>query len=261
MLANMSASPPPPDLADESRRRFIRQFSLSTAASIIGGKLWTGRVLANVTPGGTNVGSIKIKLSDYPALAAEYGSVQFKFNSAIGTYYPFTITRAPGNVFHAVDTHCNHADCVVAPYDENNGKMTCPCHGSEFSISGELLQGPATASLACYNTSYNNSAGVVTVDVPGLLTKITTVSVQSTNATTIRLRLQFPTLNNTFTYRVMYQQNLTDAPTFVPFTTNVSTVTPVTNSIAGNGGVRTVYVDAMGATGFFSVALIVTPYS
>jgi Rieske Fe-S protein len=260
MQADMSTALPPTDLVDESRRRFIRQFSLGTAASIIGGRLWTGRVLADVTPGATNVGSIKIKLSDYPALANDYGSVQFKFNNAIGTYYPFTVTRAPGDVFHAVDTHCNHENCVVSPYDENNGNMTCSCHGSQFSINGALLQGPATASLACYYTAYNSSTEVVTVEIPGLLTKINTVSIQSTTATTIRLRLQFPSLNNTFIYRVMYQQTLTDAPVFVMFS-NTAAGAAIQNQVAGNGLVRSVYVDASGTTGFFSIALIVSPYT
>ncbi len=258
-LTTMKTATPTLDIADDSRRRFIRQFSICTAASIIGGKLWTGRVLADVTPGGTNIGSIKIKVSDYPALAADYGSVQFKFNSAIGTYYPFTVTRAPGDVFHAVDTNCSHQHDVVQSYTGGeSGRMICS-HGSEFSISGTLLQGPATSDLGCYETSFNSTSGIITVQVPGLLTKINTVSVQSTTASTIRLRLVFPSLNSSFVYRVMYQPNLTDAPVFVNFSNSAAGTTTQTQ-VTGNSGNRTVYVDATGTTGFFSVALIVTPY-
>jgi hypothetical protein len=251
----MSLSQP---ITELTRRRVIKQFSLCTAASIIGGQLWTGRVLASIGTGG-NVGVIKIKLSDYPALQSDYGSVQFKFNNAIGTYYPFTVTRAPNNVFHSVDTRCNHADCVVSPYNESTGLIECPCHGSQFSISGELLQGPATAPLTCYNTTFNATNEVVSVEVPALYTTISTVSVQSTTASSIRLKLQFRSLNSSFVYRVQYQQTLTDAPVYVQFSNSTGGAASQ-SQVTGNSGTRSVYVDATGTTGFFAVVLVVTPY-
>jgi Rieske Fe-S protein len=244
---------------DLSRRQIIKQFSLCTAASIIGGQLWTGRVLASIGTGG-NVGVIKIKLSDYPALQSDYGSVQFRFNNgAVGTYYPFTLTRAPGNVFHAVDTRCTHEGTVVGPFSGgSSGFMECPNHFSQFDIAGKVTLGPAETDLACYATSFNSSTGVISVEVPALYTSISTVSVQSTTASTIRLRLQFRTLNSTFTYRVQYQQTLSDAPAFVTFATS-ATGNASSSQIAGNSGTRTIFVDATGTTGFFAVALIVNP--
>lgn len=248
-------------IAELTRRRVIKQFSLCTAASIIGGKLWTGRVLASIGTGG-NAGVIKIKLSDYPALQSDYGSVQFKFNNGtVGTYYPFTLTRAPGDVFHAVDTRCTHEGTVVGPYSGgSSGFMECPNHFSQFDIAGKVKPDQAaTSDLACYATSFNSSTGVISVEVPALYTSISTVSVQSTTATTIRLRLQFRTLNSSFTYRVQYQQTLTDAPTFAQFFTSAVGTNPI-SQIAGNSGTRTVFVDATGTSGFFAVALMVTPY-
>lgn len=245
--------------ADLTRRQIIKQFSLCTAASIIGGKLWTGRVLADLNAGG-NVGVIQIKIADYPALASDYGSVQFKFNSSIGTYFPFTVTRSPGNVFHAVDTRCTHEAGVVGPYDVGNGYMECPLHFSQFDMTGQVLSGQAQSNLTTYATSFNSTTGIVCVGIPGIATRIRTVNVQSTTASTIRLHLQFPTLNNTFTYRVQYQQTLTDAPVFVTFATSAGGVANQ-NQVSGNGLPRSVYVDATGTSGFFTVALIVSPYS
>jgi len=244
--------------ADLTRRQIIKRFSICTAASIIGGKLWTGRVLADLTAGG-NVGVIQIKIADYPALASDYGSVQFKFNSSLGTYYPFTVTRAPGNVFHAVDTRCTHEAGVVGSYDFINGYMECPLHFSQFDMTGQVLSGQAPSNLATYFTSFNSTDGIVCVAVPGISTRISAVSVQSSTASTIRLRLQFPTLNSTFTYRVQYQQTLTDAPVFVNFATS-SGGSLSASSLAGNGVIRSAWVEATGTAGFFTVALMVTPY-
>jgi len=248
-------------IAELTRRRVIKQFSLCTAASIIGGKLWTGRVLASIGTGG-NVGVIKIKLSDYPALQTDYGSVQFKFNNGtIGTYYPFTLTRAPGDVFHAVDTRCTHEGTVVGPFSGgSNGFMECPNHFSQFDITGKVTLGPAETDLACYNTSFNQTAGIVSIEVPALYTTISTVSVQSTTATSIRLRLQFRSLNSTFVYRVQYQRTLTDSPIFVNFS-NTALGVASQSQVAGNSLTRSVYVDATGTTGFFSIVLVVSPYT
>jgi len=264
-LTIMKTAAPILDIADESRRRFIKQFSLSTAASIIGGKLWTGRVLADVTPGGTNIGRVKINVADYPALAGEGGSVQFKFNNGnLGQHFPFTVSRDAGDVFHVVNTDCTHENGIVGPYIINadgngNSYMECPLHFSQFTMSGQYISGQAIGNLTCFPSTYNATSGFLMVEIPNLLTKINSISVQSTTASTIRLRLQFPT-TTTFVYKVQYQASLADAPVYVNFASSAGGTLNQTQFISINGGLKSIWVDATGTSGFYSIALIVTPY-
>jgi cytochrome b6-f complex iron-sulfur subunit len=61
------------------------------------------------------------------------------------------IARDHGGNFIALYDVCPHAGCMV----QFNGtsQFPCPCHGSNFDSSGNVIAGPATSGLKKYNTS------------------------------------------------------------------------------------------------------------
>jgi thiosulfate dehydrogenase [quinone] large subunit len=63
---------------------------------------------------------------------------------------PAIVFNQGGGKFVAYDTVCPHAGCTVGYYSGNT--MQCPCHGSQFTISGgNVLNGPAPHGLSKLN--------------------------------------------------------------------------------------------------------------
>jgi nitrite reductase/ring-hydroxylating ferredoxin subunit len=57
------------------------------------------------------------------------------------------VTQPTAGTYKAFSAVCPHAGCLVTAVE--NGKIVCPCHGSEFKIAdGSVAKGPATTALA-----------------------------------------------------------------------------------------------------------------
>jgi Rieske Fe-S protein len=53
------------------------------------------------------------------------------------------ITQSGGKLT-ALDATCTHQGCTVAPDGDH---LACPCHGSQFGLTGDVKSGPATVAL------------------------------------------------------------------------------------------------------------------
>lgn len=75
---------------------------------------------------------------------ADFGSGRFALVDAPGLALPLYVYRLPDGGFSAVSTRCMHRGCQVEPAAEH---LVCPCHGSEYSNTGEVLKGPTQRPL------------------------------------------------------------------------------------------------------------------
>jgi Rieske Fe-S protein len=59
---------------------------------------------------------------------------------------PLAAARDEEGDLHVRSAVCTHLDCIVR-WNDAEGSWDCPCHGSRFSVDGEVLEGPAVEDL------------------------------------------------------------------------------------------------------------------
>ncbi len=74
----------------------------------------------------------------------------------------FYLSCLPDGGFLALSRTCTHLGCSV-PWDEAEKKFICPCHGSTFSPTGQVLTAPAPRPLDIFPVRIEN--GIVKVDI------------------------------------------------------------------------------------------------
>ncbi len=67
------------------------------------------------------------------------------------------------DTYKALSGICTHQSCVISGFDTNKSVFVCPCHGSRFDLSGNVIQGPAGSKLRGYNTRIENNSLIITV--------------------------------------------------------------------------------------------------
>lgn len=63
--------------------------------------------------------------------------------------FPICLYKTDKNSYVASLLKCTHNGCEL---NVGGGIYTCPCHGSEFSTTGKVLEGPADRDLKTFKT-------------------------------------------------------------------------------------------------------------
>jgi len=71
---------------------------------------------------------------------------------------PVYVRRLDSGELVALLASCTHQGCQPEPVAD---RLVCPCHGSEFSFEGVVMQGPAERPLTRYEVTEEGSDIVV----------------------------------------------------------------------------------------------------
>jgi cytochrome b6-f complex iron-sulfur subunit len=94
------------------------------------------------------------KVADFPA-----GSVTYISN---GRFY---LSRLTDGGFLAIHQRCTHLGCSV-PWDQTAGAFICPCHSSQFTPEGSVLNPPAPRPLDLFPITIENDEIKVDTNKP-----------------------------------------------------------------------------------------------
>jgi len=71
------------------------------------------------------------------------------------------IIRKTGDEILVLSSRCTHLGCKITEFQD--GKLICPCHGSVYTTTGEVIKGPATKPLQQYSHNVDESEGILIV--------------------------------------------------------------------------------------------------
>ena len=137
-----------------TRRDLIQKVILGGTTLIVMPSVLESCTKVDTTPGNHNTNPLTIDLTDptYSVLNTAGGS---RVVSGI------IIANAGSGVFIALDSTCTHLGCTVG-YSASNNNFPCPCHGSLYSSSGSVINGPATRPLSQHNVT--RSGDILTIN-------------------------------------------------------------------------------------------------
>jgi cytochrome b6-f complex iron-sulfur subunit len=139
-----------------TRRELIQKVLVGGTTLILVPAILQSCTKVNDLPGNNNNNSNKVTLDltnpSYSVLATAGGSL----------VYMGVIVANTGTSFIALASACTHSGCTVR-YNHGGNNFPCDCHGSLFSSSGSVLNGPATTALKSYPISRSGDILTITL--------------------------------------------------------------------------------------------------
>lgn len=109
------------------------------------------------TPAKDKIGN-EIKASEW---RRTHGPSDASLTQGLNSEPTYIMTDSESSILdYGLNAVCTHLGCVV-PYDSNDKKFKCPCHGSQYDGTGKVIRGPAPLSLQLVNVEVNEDDNVI----------------------------------------------------------------------------------------------------
>jgi cytochrome b6-f complex iron-sulfur subunit len=130
------------------RRDFLKALAASGGVAALGTFL-AGCAPSLTTGSGASAGSgitLDLTKPENRSLAAVGGALALEANSLDPK--GLLLYRKDESTVLAFSRKCTHLGCAVGEF--KNGVALCPCHGSQYDTSGNVIKGPAPKPLTTY---------------------------------------------------------------------------------------------------------------
>jgi cytochrome b6-f complex iron-sulfur subunit len=123
-----------------NRRKFVKKTGMATAA-ILG----IGLMPVGCAPYVYGVHYVEADRLRVPK--KEFGRSNFLVIQPQGLKAPVLISKIAEDEYAAVLMECTHKQCIITPAGQI---LTCPCHGSEYDLTGKVIKSPAVENLITF---------------------------------------------------------------------------------------------------------------
>jgi cytochrome b6-f complex iron-sulfur subunit len=146
-----------------TRRKFLKTASVSALALVSGS--WLSGCGSKATPAGQvgtsstgNGITLDLNLPENKALADTGGTLALGPNTLDSS--GIFVYRTSKTSVEAMSRTCTHLGCQVAAFA--NGVAKCPCHGSQYDMNGQVINGPANKPLTRFQASLDGTTITIT---------------------------------------------------------------------------------------------------
>ena len=140
------------------RKKFLK--NLATGGSV----LLVSPALFNACSKGTDTTDPNNNNNNSGEVVVDLTSSAFADLGSVGGYAykgDIIIIRSGESQYVALSKIWTHQGCTVL-YNAADNDLPCPCHGSLYSISGSVINGPAPNSLKKYSTKIDGNNLIIT---------------------------------------------------------------------------------------------------
>ncbi len=137
----------------QGRRTFVKGMALSTGAVVVAGcGGGGGSPTAPLGPPAAQARQLTLALMGVGETAPLFDGDQ-----------AIAVTRTGTGTVVAVSRTCTHQSCTVLLPERPGATLDCPCHGSRFTVQGQVVNGPAARALPGFPARIDGATVVVTV--------------------------------------------------------------------------------------------------
>ena len=127
------------------RRKFIKSCCIATVGITIAGTVLQSCSSIYYASVSRSANKLVLKKSEFWIIKKDKKIPRtFVLIKPDNSEFPICVYKIKNNTYVASLLQCTHRGCEL---NVGGGIYSCPCHGSEFSIRGKVLEGPAEEDL------------------------------------------------------------------------------------------------------------------